>query len=113
MDWPHRYLRAEVEAGRVDERTVVCVLTHDPKFDVPVLEVALRQPLAYVGAMGSRRTHDDRLKRLREAGPDRGGAGPAGLADRAGPRRPYAGGDRGEHRRGDHRGPVGRRPGSG
>jgi xanthine dehydrogenase accessory factor len=66
--WPHRYLAAEAEAGRLDERTVVCVLTHDPKFDVPVLEVALRTPLAYVGAMGSRRTHDDRLARLREAG---------------------------------------------
>jgi xanthine dehydrogenase accessory factor len=66
--WPHRYLRAEADAGRLDGRTVVCVLTHDPKFDVPVLEVALRLPLAYVGAMGSRRTHDDRLKRLREAG---------------------------------------------
>jgi xanthine dehydrogenase accessory factor len=46
------------------------VLTHDPKFDVPVLEVALRAPVAYVGAMGSRRTHDDRLKRLRETGLD-------------------------------------------
>lgn len=68
VDWPHRYLRAEAEAGRVDERTVVCVLTHDPKFDVPVLAVALRLPLAYVGAMGSRRTHADRLRRLREAG---------------------------------------------
>ncbi len=66
--WPDRYLRAEAEAGRVDERTVVCVLTHDPKFDGPVLEVALRLPLAYVGAMGSRRTHDDRLARLREIG---------------------------------------------
>jgi xanthine dehydrogenase accessory factor len=44
------------------------VLTHDPKFDAPVLEVALRLPLAYVGAMGSRRTHDDRLERLREVG---------------------------------------------
>jgi xanthine dehydrogenase accessory factor len=50
----------------VDGRTVVCVLTHDPKFDVPVLEVALELPLGYVGAMGSRRTHDDRLKRLAE-----------------------------------------------
>ncbi|BCJ49952.1 xanthine dehydrogenase accessory factor [Actinoplanes sp. NBRC 14428] len=67
-DWPHRYLTAEAQAGRVDDRTVVCVLTHDPRFDVPVLEVALRLPVAYVGAMGSRRTHDDRLKRLREAG---------------------------------------------
>src|SRR5215471_14152285 len=43
--WPDRYLRAEAEAGRVDERTVICVLTHDPKFDGPVLEVALRLPL--------------------------------------------------------------------
>jgi xanthine dehydrogenase accessory factor len=68
VDWPHRYLRAELDAGRTDKRTVVCVLTHDPRFDVPVLEVALRQRLAYVGAMGSRRTHDDRLKRLCEAG---------------------------------------------
>ena len=69
VDWPHRYLAAEAEAGRIDGRTVLCVLTHDPKFDVPLLEVALRLPeVAYVGAMGSRRTHDDRLERLREAG---------------------------------------------
>jgi xanthine dehydrogenase accessory factor len=68
VDWPHRYLKAQAEAQRIDERTVVCVLTHDPKFDAPVLEVALRLPLAYVGAMGSRRTHDDRLARLRQAG---------------------------------------------
>jgi xanthine dehydrogenase accessory factor len=68
VQWPHRYLQGEVDAGRVDERTVLAVLTHDPKFDVPVLEIALRLPVAYVGAMGSRRTHDDRLARLREAG---------------------------------------------
>lgn len=69
VDWPHRYLSGEATAGRIDDRTVICVLTHDPKFDVPLLEVALRLPqVAYVGAMGSRRTHDDRLKRLREAG---------------------------------------------
>jgi xanthine dehydrogenase accessory factor len=67
--WPHKYLVDEVEAGRIDGRTVICLLTHDPKFDVPLLEVALRLPeLAYVGAMGSRRTHDDRVKRLAEAG---------------------------------------------
>jgi xanthine dehydrogenase accessory factor len=47
---------------------VLAVLTHDPKFDVPLLEVALRLPVAYVGAMGSRRTHDDRMARLRELG---------------------------------------------
>ncbi len=69
VKWPHKYLREEVDAGRIDPRTVLCVLTHDPKFDVPVLEVALRLPeVAYIGAMGSRRTHDDRLKRLEEAG---------------------------------------------
>jgi xanthine dehydrogenase accessory factor len=68
VDWPHRYLQAEVDAGNIDERTVLCVLTHDPKFDVPLLEVALRLPVAYVGAMGSRRTHDERLARLLEAG---------------------------------------------
>ncbi len=69
VDWPHRYLQAEQEAGRIDGRTVITVLTHDPKFDVPLLEVALRLPeVGYVGAMGSRRTHDDRMERLREAG---------------------------------------------
>ncbi|MGH1561752.1 XdhC family protein [Mumia sp. DW29H23] len=72
VSWPHKYLAKQVEAGLVDERTVVCVLTHDPKFDVPLLELALRlepphRP-AFVGAMGSRRTHDDRLARLREVG---------------------------------------------
>ena len=69
VDWPHRYLAAEAEAGRIDGRTVICVLTHDPKFDVPLLEIALRLPeIGYVGAMGSRKTHEERLDRLREAG---------------------------------------------
>jgi xanthine dehydrogenase accessory factor len=69
VDWPHRYLQRQVDAGTLDSRTVVCVLTHDPKFDVPVLSLALRlQQLAYVGAMGSRRTHCERLERLRAVG---------------------------------------------
>ncbi len=72
VSWPHRYLQRELDAERIDNRTVVCVLTHDPKFDVPVLDIALRlegrqQPI-YIGAMGSRRTHEDRLERLREVG---------------------------------------------
>lgn len=72
VDWPHRWLAAQVEQGAIDARTVVCVLTHDPRFDVPVLQVALRlrgaaAPL-FVGAMGSRRTHDDRRARLVKAG---------------------------------------------
>jgi xanthine dehydrogenase accessory factor len=64
VDWPHRYLR---RTG-TDARTVLCVLTHDAKFDVPLLTEALRMPVAFVGAMGSRRTHADRERRLREAG---------------------------------------------
>ncbi len=68
VDWPHRYLDAEVAAGRIDARTVVCVLTHDARFDVPTLTRALRLPVAYVGAMGSRRTHRERLEQLRAAG---------------------------------------------
>ncbi|RVW04785.1 XdhC family protein [Rhodococcus spongiicola] len=69
VDWPHRYLAAQAQAGAIDGRTVICVLTHDPKFDVPLLEVALRLPdVGFVGAMGSERTHLDRLTRLREAG---------------------------------------------
>jgi xanthine dehydrogenase accessory factor len=64
VDWPDRYLRGT----ETDGRTVLCVLTHDAKFDIPLLTEALRLPVAYVGAMGSRRTHEDRNRRLREAG---------------------------------------------
>jgi xanthine dehydrogenase accessory factor len=64
VQWPHTYL----SSTEVDERTVICVLTHDPKFDVPLLEVALATPARYIGAMGSRRTHEDRMRRLREIG---------------------------------------------
>ncbi|MEU6198399.1 XdhC/CoxI family protein [Streptomyces sp. NPDC047061] len=63
-DWPHRYLARTA----VDARTAVCVLTHDAKFDIPLLRLALDLPVGYVGAMGSRRTHDERLRRLREVG---------------------------------------------
>ncbi|MFB6780360.1 MULTISPECIES: XdhC/CoxI family protein [unclassified Streptomyces] len=64
VDWPHRYLAATA----VDARTVLCVLTHDAKFDVPLLEMALKLPVAYIGAMGSRRTHLERNDRLRAVG---------------------------------------------
>jgi xanthine dehydrogenase accessory factor len=64
VEWPHRYL----ERTEIDERTVLCVLTHDPKFDVPLLRVALGTPARYIGAMGSRRTCEDRVRRLREEG---------------------------------------------
>ncbi|MFJ3417726.1 XdhC family protein [Streptomyces sp. NPDC086082] len=64
VEWPHKYLGCT----DVDARTVLCVLTHDAKFDVPLLHLALRLPVAYVGAMGSRRTHLDRNERLRQVG---------------------------------------------
>ncbi|MGV8967992.1 MAG: XdhC family protein [Cellulomonas sp.] len=64
VQWPADYL-----AGTpVDSRTVVAVLTHDEKFDLPLLTVALRLEVGYVGAMGSRRTHERRIARLLESG---------------------------------------------
>jgi xanthine dehydrogenase accessory factor len=62
--WPDEFLRG----AAVDERTAICVLTHDHKFDVPVLEAALESPAGYIGAMGAKRTNEERFRRLREAG---------------------------------------------
>lgn len=65
VEWPHRYLAKEIAAGRINQRTALCVLTHDSKFDIPLLLTALRdQSAGYVGAMGSRRTHEQRVERL-------------------------------------------------
>jgi len=66
VDWPDRYL-AKVGAD-LGSRDAVCVLTHDHKFDVPLLKVALRTPAGYIGAMGSRRTTEERAERLRAEG---------------------------------------------
>ena len=63
VDWPDRFL-----AAPVDERTAIVVLTHDHKFDVPLLQVALRTKAGYVGAMGSRTTTEEREAKLRAAG---------------------------------------------
>ena len=62
--WPDEFLKT----AEVDRRSVICVLTHDPKFDVPVLKESLNTPAGYIGAMGSRRTHDNRTARLKEEG---------------------------------------------
>ncbi len=67
-EWPHRYLAREAAQGRVDGRTVVAVLTHDPKFDTPLLQEARRLPVGYIGLLGSRRTCEDRRQRLADAG---------------------------------------------
>lgn len=68
-EWPHRFL-SRIELG---PESAVCVLTHDPKFDIPAIAAALRTPAGYIGVMGSRRTHEDRLQRLRDAGVDESG----------------------------------------
>ena len=80
VDWPDRFLReAPVDAG-----TVICVLTHDEKFDVPALIAALETPAVYIGAMGSKVTTADREERLRAEGVDDAGLArihaPIGLA---------------------------------
>jgi xanthine dehydrogenase accessory factor len=71
VDWPHRLLARE--GPSLTPRDAVCVLTHDAKFDVPAIVAALETPVGYLGAMGSRRTHGDRVRRLREAGVDDAG----------------------------------------
>jgi xanthine dehydrogenase accessory factor len=63
-DWPDEAL----EHLGPDAHTAVVTLTHDPKLDDPALIGALRSPAFFVGSLGSRRTHEKRLARLREAG---------------------------------------------
>ena len=71
VDWPHRLL--EREGSTLGPRDAVCVLTHDHKFDIPAIVAALRTDVGYLGAMGSRRTHADRVERLRLEGVDDAG----------------------------------------
>ncbi len=77
--WPDEFL----ETARVRRSTALIVLTHDVKFDIPVLQVALRTEAGYIGVMGSRRTHLNRIAALREAGVDEAGlarlSAPVGL----------------------------------
>jgi xanthine dehydrogenase accessory factor len=64
VEWPDRFLAQ----APIDERTAICVLTHDHKFDVPLLQIALESPAGYIGAMGSRRTNEARADRLQAEG---------------------------------------------
>lgn len=68
VDWPDRHLAAV--GASLGPRDAVCVLTHDAKFDVPAIIAALDTKVGYLGAMGSRRTHADRVARLRAEGVD-------------------------------------------
>ena len=64
VEWPDELL----SRSHIDERTAICVLTHEEKFDVPILKVALESTAGYIGAMGARRTTEKRAARLREEG---------------------------------------------
>jgi xanthine dehydrogenase accessory factor len=79
-EWP----TAAFTALKPDARTAVVLLTHDPKLDDPALLATLSTPAFYVGALGSKRTHANRLERLKAAGVDDAALGrihgPAGLA---------------------------------
>lgn len=66
VDWPHRLL--ERIGDSLAPRDAVCVLTHDPKFDVPAIVASLDTDVGYLGVMGSRRTTEDRNRRLRDEG---------------------------------------------
>jgi len=66
VDWPHRLVQRV--GDELSERDAICVLTHDHKFDVPAIAAAARTDVGYLGAMGSRRTHNERLTRLRAEG---------------------------------------------
>lgn len=68
VDWPDRYLART--GAQLGPRDAICVLTHDTKFDVPAILSALGTRAGYIGAMGSRRTHEERWRRLLEAGAD-------------------------------------------
>jgi len=67
--WPHVWLAEH--ASELGPRDAICVLTHDPKFDVPAVQAALTTRAGYIGVMGSRRTQADRRRRLEEVGIDR------------------------------------------
>ncbi len=71
VDWPNRLL--DKVGSSLGMRDAICVLTHDAKFDVPAVVSALETKVGYIGVMGSRRTHNDRTKRLRDAGVDDAG----------------------------------------
>ena len=64
VSWPTVWLAAQ----QVDERTMICVLSHDARFDAELIAIALGTPAGFVGAMGSRTTHDRRVASLRERG---------------------------------------------
>ncbi len=68
VTWPTPMF--DERGDQLGSRDAVCILTHDPKFDVPAVQGALGTEVGYIGVMGSRTTHDKRMERLAEAGVD-------------------------------------------
>jgi len=68
VDWPHRYIAGLDDGAQLGPRDAVCVLTHDHKFDVPAIAALVQTDVGYIGALGSRRTHSQRMALLSEAG---------------------------------------------
>jgi xanthine dehydrogenase accessory factor len=66
VSWPGPVF--EARGATLTSRDAVCILTHDPKFDVPAVQGALKSAAGYIGVMGSRKTHAKRLERLAEVG---------------------------------------------
>ncbi len=66
VTWPGAMF--EERGAQLAGRDAVCILTHDPKFDVPAVEGALASKVGYIGVMGSRTTHAKRMQRLAEVG---------------------------------------------
>ena len=101
VSWPGKLF--DQRGHTLTGRDAVCILTHDPKFDVPAVQGAVRTNVGYIGVMGSRKTHAKRLERLHEVGVTDDAAGPADVADRARPGRTHARGDGDLDLRRDHR----------
>jgi xanthine dehydrogenase accessory factor len=66
VEWPNKLI--EKIGQTFGPRDAVCILTHDAKFDVPAIVAALATDVGYIGVMGSRKTHEDRINRLHEVG---------------------------------------------
>ena len=66
VTWPTPVLTSR--GSDLGPRDAICILTHDPKFDVPAIQGALATSVGYIGVMGSRKTHAKRLERLAEVG---------------------------------------------
>lgn len=71
VTWPTPFF--DELGSTLGPRDAVCILTHDPKFDVPAVQGAIATRVGYIGVMGSRTTHDRRMERLREVGVDAAG----------------------------------------